>query len=427
MYYQLYEMNHAAVQPYRALADAMKLFYSNPLNPLTHTTVGRTVAAGAELFERTTRRYGKPTFGLDQTTIDFKKVAVTERVVWSKPFCDVIHFSRDLPARRKADPKLLIVAPMSGHYATLLRGTVEAMLPRADVYITDWTDARMVPVTSGSFDLDDYIDYVIEMLHALGPDTHVMAVCQPSVPVLAAAAIMEARGDRMAPSTMTLMGGPIDTRRNPTAVNLLAQEKGLDWFREKVIMQVPWPVPGFTRDVYPGFLQLSGFMSMNLDRHMVAHKEFFMHVVKNDGDNAEKHREFYDEYLAVMDLTAEFYLQTVDTVFIRHSLPKGTMTHRGVPVDPAAIRSVALMTVEGENDDISGLGQTEAAQGLCVNIPPHMRAHYVQPAVGHYGVFNGSRFRSEIAPRIIDFITSYGRENRVQPKPKLVRTAKPSA
>lgn len=424
MYYQLYEMNHAAVQPYRAFADAVKLFYSNPLNPLTHTTMGRTVAAGAELFERTTRRYGKPSFGLDKTTIDFRKVAVGERIVWSKPFCNLIHFARDLPARRKSDPKLLIVAPMSGHYATLLRGTVEAMLPHAEVYITDWTDARMVPVTDGAFDLDDYIDYVIEMLHALGPDTHVMAVCQPSVPVLAAAAIMEARGDRMAPSTMTLMGGPIDTRRNPTAVNLLAQKKSIDWFREKVIMRAPWPVPGFSREVYPGFLQLSGFMSMNLDRHLMAHKEFFMHLVRNDGDSAEKHREFYDEYLAVMDLTAEFYLQTVDTVFIRHALPKGTMTHRGVPVDPSAIRTVALMTVEGENDDISGLGQTQAAQDLCTNIPPHMRAHYVQPAVGHYGVFNGSRFRSEIAPRIVDFITSYGRENRVPSRPRLVRAAK---
>ncbi len=424
MFYQFYELNHAAVQPYRAFADAMRLFYSNPINPISHTQFGRTVAASAEMFERTTRRYGKPAFGIDKTVIDFKPVAVSEQIVWSKPFCNVIHFVRDLPAKRRADPKLLIVAPMSGHYATLLRGTVEGMLPHTDVYITDWTDARMVPVTEGRFDLDDYIDYVIDMLHALGPDTHVMAVCQPSVPVLAAAALMEARGDRFAPSTMTLMGGPIDTRRNPTAVNLLAEQKGIDWFRDNVIMQVPWPVPGFTRDVYPGFLQLSGFMSMNLDRHIVAHKRFFMHLVKHDGDNAEKHRDFYDEYLAVMDLTAEFYLQTVDTVFVKHSLPKGTMMHRGTPVDPAAVRSVALMTIEGENDDISGIGQTQAAQDLCVNIPPHMRAHYVQPAVGHYGVFNGSRFRAEIVPRIVDFITSYGRENRVPIKPRLVRSAK---
>ncbi|TIO79775.1 MAG: polyhydroxyalkanoate depolymerase, partial [Mesorhizobium sp.] len=269
-----------------------------------------------------------------------------------------------------------------------------------------------------------YIDYVIEMFHALGPDTHVMAVCQPSVPVLAAVALMEKRGDPFVPSTMTLMGGPIDTRRNPTAVNLLAGEKGTDWFRENVIMQAPWPVPGFGRDVYPGFLQLSGFMSMNLDRHIIAHKDFFMHLVKNDGDSAEKHRDFYDEYLAVMDLTAEFYLQTVDTVFVRHALPKGEMTHRGEAVDPQAIRNVALFTVEGENDDISGLGQTQAAHELCVNIPADRQAHYMQPAVGHYGVFNGSRFRSEIVPRILDFISSYGRQTRLAAKPKLVRSAK---
>ncbi len=424
MFYQFYEMNHAALQPARAYADAVRLFYSNPLNPFSHTQWGRSIAAAAELFERTTRRYGKPRFDLPQTVVDWKTVPVTEKIVWSRPFCNLLHFERALPAARRPDPKLLIVAPMSGHYATLLRGTVEAMLPRADVYITDWTDARMVPVSEGRFDLDDYIDYVIDMLHALGPDTHVMAVCQPSVPVLAAAAIMEARGDRFAPATMTLMGGPIDTRRNPTAVNLLAEEKGIDWFRDNVIMQVPWPVPGFTRDVYPGFLQLSGFMSMNLDRHIIAHKDFFMHLVKNDGDGAEKHRDFYDEYLAVMDLTAEFYLQTVDTVFVRHALPKGEMTHRGVPVDPAAIRNVALLTIEGENDDISGLGQTKAAHDLCVNIPDDMRAHYMQPAVGHYGVFNGSRFRSEIVPRIADFITSYGRQNRVPQKPRLVRSGK---
>ncbi|RWH27620.1 polyhydroxyalkanoate depolymerase, partial [Mesorhizobium sp.] len=408
MFYQLYELNHAALQPARLYADAVRFFYSNPLNPVSHTALGRSVAAAAELFERTTRRYGKPEFGLTKAVVDWKSVDVAERTVWSKPFCNLVRFERQLPAGRKPDPKLLIVAPMSGHYATLLRGTVEAMLPHADVHITDWVDARMVPLSQGSFDLDDYIDYVIEMFHALGPDTHVMAVCQPSVPVLGAVALMEKRGDPFVPSTMTLMGGPIDTRRNPTAVNLLAGQKGTDWFRENVIMQAPWPVPGFGRDVYPGFLQLSGFMSMNLDRHIIAHKDFFMHLVKNDGDSAEKHREFYDEYLAVMDLTAEFYLQTVDTVFVRHALPKGEMTHRGEAVDPQAIRNVALFTVEGENDDISGLGQTQAAHELCVNIPADRQAHYMQPAVGHYGVFNGSRFRSEIVPRILDFISSYG-------------------
>ncbi|MBL8576856.1 MAG: polyhydroxyalkanoate depolymerase [Mesorhizobium sp.] len=414
MFYQLYELNHAAMQPLRAYADVVKLLYSNPLNPASHTAFGRSIAATAELFERTTRRYAKPDFGLKETTVDWKKVPVTEKIVWSRPFCRLIHFERDLPAGRRRDPKLLIVAPMSGHYATLLRGTVEAMLPHADVYITDWADARMVAVGEGRFDLDDYIDYVIDMFHELGPDTHVMGVCQPSVPVLAAVALMEARKDRFVPATMTLMGGPVDTRRNPTAVNILAKQKGMAWFRDNVIMQVPWPEPGFGRDVYPGFLQLSGFMGMNLDRHITAHKDFFLHLVKNDGDGAEKHRDFYDEYLAVMDLTAEFYLQTVDTVFIRHALPKGEMTHRGTPVDPKAIRNVALLTIEGENDDISGLGQTQAAHDLCINIPDDMRVHYMQPAVGHYGVFNGSRFRADIVPRIVDFISSYGRK---QPAP----------
>ncbi|TKT82399.1 polyhydroxyalkanoate depolymerase [Aquamicrobium sp. LC103] len=424
MHYQLYELNHAALQPLRAYSDAVRLFYTNPLNPFSATPWGRSVAAAAELFERSTRRYGKPSFDLPTTKVDFKTVDVTEKTVWSKPFCNLIHFDRDLPRSRKPDPKLLIVAPMSGHYATLLRGTVEAMMQHADVYITDWVDARMVPLSEGRFDLDDYVDYVIEMLHALGPDTHVMAVCQPSVPVLMAAAVMEARGDGFAPASMTLMGGPIDTRRNPTAVNLLAEEKGIDWFRENVIMQVPWPNPGFMRDVYPGFLQLSGFMSMNLDRHLIAHKDFFMHLVKDDGDSADKHRDFYDEYLAVMDLSAEFYLQTVETVFVRHDLPLGRMMHRGERVDPAAIRNVALFTVEGENDDISGVGQTRAAHDLCVNIPETMRAHYLQPKVGHYGVFNGSRFRAEIVPRIADFIASRTRKTganaAARPKPRLV-------
>ncbi|MCO5063837.1 MAG: polyhydroxyalkanoate depolymerase [Rhizobiaceae bacterium] len=423
MFYQLYEMNYAALQPFRALSDATRILYTNPLNPWSHTPMGRMIAASAELFERSTRRYGKPAFGIDAIKVDFKSIPVVEEIVWSKPFCNLIHFERDLPKNRRPDPKLLIVAPMSGHYATLLRGTVEAMLPHADVYITDWIDARMVPATDGRFDLDDYIDYIIEMLHELGEDTHVIGVCQPSVPVLAAAAVMESRGDRFAPSTMTLMGGPIDTRRNPTAVNLLAEKKGIAWFRDNVIMQVPWPLPGVGRNVYPGFLQLSGFMSMNLDRHILAHKDFFMHLVENDGDNAEKHRDFYDEYMAVMDLTAEFYLQTVDTVFVRHALPKGQMTHRGALVDCSAIRNVGLFTVEGENDDISGLGQTQAAHDLCVNIPEARQAHYVQPKVGHYGVFNGSRFRSEIVPRIVDFMNSHGKLRQNAPRPKLVRSA----
>jgi poly(3-hydroxybutyrate) depolymerase len=302
---------------------------------------------------------------------------------------------------------------MSGHHATLLRGTVEAFLPNHDVYITDWVDARMVPLSEGNFDLDDYIDYLISILHALGGDTHVVAVCQPSVPVLAAVALMEADDDPYAPLSMTLMGGPIDTRSNPTAVNKLAEKRGTDWFRRHVITKVPFPNPGFMRDVYPGFLQLNGFVSMNLDRHIEAHKQLFLNLVRGDGDSAHKHKEFYDEYLAVMDLSAEFYLQTVDTVFVRHALPKGEMTHRGRLVEPSRIKRCGLLTIEGEHDDISGVGQTEAAHRLCTNIPPDRKVHYLQLGVGHYGVFNGSRFRSEIAPRISDFILSMSESTRV--------------
>ncbi len=412
MYYQFYELNHAAMQPMRALADATRLFYTHPMNPWTQTVPGRSMAALAEMFERLTRRYGKPGFDLPVTTVDGNTAHVREEVVWRRPFCNLLHFDRQAVIPKGRDPKILLVAPMSGHYATLLRGTVEAMLPHGDVYITDWVDARTVPLTEGRFDLDDYIDYLIDIFSFLGPDTHVIAVCQPSVPVLAAVSVMEARGDRLSPASMTLMGGPIDTRINPTAVNGMAVDKDIKWFREKVIMPVPFPHAGFMRPVYPGFLQLGGFVGMNLDRHIDAHKEYFSHMVKGDGDSAEKHREFYDEYLAVMDLTSEFYLQTVETVFIKHSLPKGEMMHRDELVDPSKIRKTALLTVEGENDDISGVGQTEAAQTLCTSIPGNMRKHHVQAKVGHYGVFNGSRFRAEIAPMIAKFIG----DNRAVPE-----------
>ena len=408
MFYQLYEMNHAALAPARACADAARQLLKSPLNPFGQTLAGRSVAAACELFERGTRRYGKPVFGLDRTTVAGISVAVTEEVAWARPFCRLLHFARDLPPGRAPDPKLILVAPMSGHYATLLRGTVEALLPDHDVYITDWTDARMVPLAEGRFDLDDYVDHVIAMLRALGPGAHIAAVCQPSVPVLAAVALMETDDDPCAPASMILMGGPIDTRISPTAVNRLAQEKGIDWFRRNVILQVPFPHPGVFRQVYPGFLQLSGFMSMNLDRHVDAHKTFYDHLIHvRRRDSADKHRAFYDEYLAVMDLTAEFYLQTVEQVFISHALPEGRMRHRGRAVDPGAIRRVALLTIEGELDDITGMGQTQAAHRLCANLPATMQADYVQPGVGHYGVFNGSRFREAIAPRMAAFMRTH--------------------
>ena len=405
--YWLYEMGHAALSPARALADATRLYYKNPANPLTHTTYGKSVAAAMELFERSTRRYGRPDWMIEDTVVGGTHVPVHITTVWERPFCRLLRFERSFDqAPRRPQPKLLLIAPMSGHYATLLRGTVEAFLPNHDVYITDWRNARAVSQSEGRFDLDDYIDYIVSMLHALGTDTHVIAVCQPSVPVLAAVALMEADKDPYAPASMVLMGGPIDTRINPTAVNKVATQRNIDWFRNHVITKVPFPHPGFMRDVYPGFLQLHGFMSMNLDRHIEAHHNLFNHLVQGDGDSAQKHREFYDEYLAVMDLSAEFYLQTVDTVFIQHALPKGEMTHRGRRVEPSSITRTALMTVEGEHDDISAVGQTEATHRLCPNIPDDKRVHYMQPGVGHYGVFNGSRFRAEIAPRIADFVLS---------------------
>jgi poly(3-hydroxybutyrate) depolymerase len=402
--YQLYEMAHAVLAPARAVSDATHFVFRNPWNPLANTTLGKNISAGAELFERMTRRYGKPTFGLREIEIDGVVYPVLEDVVWAKPFCNLLRFVRaDFPDSAN-QPKLLIVAPMSGHYATLLRGTVEAFLPYFDVHITDWADARMVPLGLGAFDLDDYIDYLREMLAQLGPGVHTIGVCQPSVPLLAAAALMEASGDVNAPASMTLMGGPVDTRRSPTEVNKLAEKRGVEWFRRNCLHTVPFPYPGFGREVYPGFLQLSGFMAMNLNRHVSAHLDMFNHLVSGDGDSAEKHREFYDEYLAVMDLAAEYYMQTVETVFVRHALPKGEMTHRGARVDLAAIRNSGLLTVEGEKDDISGVGQTYAANELCVNIPESRKQYYLAEGVGHYGVFNGSRFRGQIAPRICRFI-----------------------
>jgi poly(3-hydroxybutyrate) depolymerase len=421
--YWMYEMGQASLNPLRAMTDATKLLFQNPLNPMSHTEFGKSIAASCELFERTTRRYGKPEWGIKDVEVAGMRVPVTVQSIWERPFCRLLHFER-LMSRppRVPQPRVLIVAPMSGHYATLLRGTVEAFLPNHEVYITDWADARMVPLSAGRFDLDDYIDYVIEMLQFLGGNVHVVAVCQPSVPVIAAAALMDGARDPSVPLSMTLMGGPIDTRCNPTAVNNLAQERGIDWFRNTVITRVPFPHPGFMRDVYPGFLQLNGFVSMNLDRHIDAHKNLFRHLVEGDGDSAQKHREFYDEYLAVMDLTAEYYLQTVDTVFVKHSLPKGEMTHRGKLVDLSKIERISLMTVEGEKDDISGLGQTEAAHRLCSSLSADKKVHYMQKGVGHYGVFNGSRFRSEIVPRISDFM-----HNAAQSRKLHVVSSRPSS
>ena len=403
--YAWYEAARAMLAPARLAADRTRHSLETPGNPFAYGPYARSTAAAMQMFERATRRYGKPHFGLATTQVDGQPVPVFERVVWERPFCRVIAFERALNrGPSEPQPKLLVVAPMSGHYATLLRGTVEAMLPNHQVFITDWSDARMVPLLEGRFDLDTYIEYLAAMFRDLGPDLHVMAVCQPAVPVFAAVAAMEAANDPAVPVSMTLMGGPIDTRRSPTAVNCLAQERGMGWFEKNCITVVPPLYPGAMRRVYPGFLQLSGFMAMNLDRHVTAHSDMFHHLVTGDGDSAEKHREFYDEYLAVMDLTAEFYLQTVQTVFVDHALPRGEMRHNGKPVDPSAIRRCAILAVEGENDDISGVGQTKAALDLTPNLPASRKAYHMQEKVGHYGVFNGSRFRAVIAPRIAAFI-----------------------
>ncbi|MEM1161802.1 MAG: polyhydroxyalkanoate depolymerase [Pseudomonadota bacterium] len=408
MLYHAYEMTHAAIAPMRTMAKMGGKALSNPMNPFAMTYPARATAAAFEMFVDATRRYGKPDWDVCETEVMGEFVPVSEEVVLSKPFGDLLRFRREgTIAGAKNDPKVLIVAPMSGHFATLLRGTVEAMLPEHDVYVTDWADARNVPLTDGYFDLADYTDYIIEFCEFLARDGDrpaVMAVCQPGVPVLVATALMAEAGNPARPSSVTLMGSPIDTRINQTEPNHLAQSRPLSWFEQNVIVSVPWPNPGVMRRVYPGFLQLSGFMSMNLDRHVDAHVDHFHHLIEGDGDSAAAHRSFYDEYLAVMDLTAEFYLQTVETVFQKHLIPKGRFRHRGHLIDPGAITDIGMMTVEGEKDDITGRGQTRAAQDLCVNLADDKKLHYVQDKVGHYGVFNGSRFRNNIQPKIRDFI-----------------------
>jgi poly(3-hydroxybutyrate) depolymerase len=427
--YIAYELAHAFITPLRFWTTAARLGLENPWSPLSLSPFSNSTSAALQVFEELTKRYGKPAFGLDQTTINGLPVAVREETVLDKPFCNLVHFARD-PAvtGNRNDPKVLIVAPMSGHYATLLRGTVASMLPEHEVYITDWKDARVVPVVDGNFGLDDYTDYLIDMVQHLGPGTHMMAVCQPAVPALVATAVMAARNMQVQPASLTLMGGPIDTRRNPTEVNRHAMSKSLTWFESNVISYVPFPHAGFMRRVYPGFVQLGGFMSMNLERHQTAFKELFENLVKGDCDSIEQHRKFYDEYLAVMDLPAEFFLQTVKTVFQDHDLPDGRMRHRGELVDCSAIRQTALMTVEGERDDICGIGQTEAAHALCPNIPADEKFHYMQPGVGHYGVFNGTRYRTEIQPRIREMIrTIEKKRRRASPSIKAVEPSRESA
>ncbi len=404
MLYHLYEMQHAAIAPARIIADYTQRLLKNPYNVLAQTPSAKALSAGLNIFEQTTRRYGKPAFDLPTTIIDGKTVKIEEEVVLRKTFGQLKHFKRHAKGN---DPRVLLVAPLSGHYATLLRGTVKALLPDHDVYITDWRDARNVPLFEGTFDLDDYIDYLVEFLHFLGPNTHMIAVCQPSVPAIAAAALMAADNDDCIPKTLTMMGGPVDTRKNPTEVNEFGTSHSLGWFEQNVVVTVPPPHPGMMRQVYPGFLQLAGFMAMNMDAHMDAHWEMYEHLVKGDDESAESRRAFYEEYRSVMDMTSEFYLQTIEKVFIDHHLPRGIMVSRGRPVDLSKITKTAILTVEGELDDISGIGQTKAAHALCTNLSASMKEHYEQEGCGHYGIFNGSKWREKISPRVKKFIAKH--------------------
>ncbi len=411
MLYQLHEMHRSFLTPLMHWADASSKLFTNPVSPLAHTPFSQRIAAGYELMYRLGKDYEKPAFEIDSTDINGDQVGIIEQVVQTKPFCRLIHFRKDLSEkalRALNQPKVLLVAPLSGHHSTLLRDTVRGLLVEHDVYITDWTDARMVPVSAGPFHLDDYIFYVQEFIRLLAPDLHVISVCQPTVPVLAAISLMASANDPKLPKTMTMMGGPIDPRKSPTQVNNLATEKKFSWFENTVVYSVPPNYPGFGRKVYPGFLQHAGFIAMNPGRHAQSHREFYMHLVEGDDEPADSHRKFYDEYNAVLDMPAEYYLDTIKTVFQEFSLPKGTWMVGGKPVRPQDIKTVALFTVEGELDDISGAGQTQAAHELCSGIPADMQQDFVAPQAGHYGIFSGRRWREVICPKIGEFIRKHG-------------------
>ena len=409
MLYDAYEVQRSFLAGASRLAGLGAGWLTNPANPLAYVTTSPLIAAGLEVFASAAAPHGKPHFGIRSVEVNGKHVAVHEEVILRKPFGQLKRFVRE---GVETGPRLLIVAPMSGHYATLLRGTVERMLPGHDVYITDWRDAKLVPASEGSFDLDDYVDYVIEFLETIGEKTgerpHIIAVCQPSVPAFAATALMNADKNPWTPKTLTMMGGPVDTRKAPTAVNTLATQRPLSWFQHNVVATVPAIYAGSGRKVYPGFLQLAGFMAMNLGDHLMSHWEMFKHLVEGDEESAETTRKFYDEYLSVCDMTAEFYLQTVDVVFQRHLLPKGKLMHRGRKVDPKAITDTALLAVEGERDDISGIGQTKAALGLAAKLPESKKLYFMAENVGHYGIFNGRKWREKIAPVVEGWIAKNG-------------------
>src|SRR6476659_7423189 len=407
MLYDAYEVQRSFLAGASKLAGLGAGWLNNPSNPWGYSSMGPLVAASLEVFAHATAPHGKPDFGFEKVRIRGKDVPVHEEILLRKPFGQLKHFYREGIA---GGPSILIVAPMSGHYATLLRGTVERLLPKFDLYITDWRDAKLVPLSDGSFNLDDYIDYLIEFCELIGAKTgerpHMLAVCQPAVPAFAATALMNQDKNPHRPKSLTMMGGPIDTRKAPTAVNTLATERPFAWFEQNVIATVPMIYPGAGRKVYPGFLQLAGFMTMNLGSHLISHWEMFKHLVVGDEESASSTQKFYDEYRSVCDMTAEFYLQTVDVVFQRHLLPKGEMMHRGRRVDPAAIRETALLAIEGERDDISGIGQTKAALDIATRLPKATKEYFLARDVGHYGIFNGRKWRDKIAPVVEKFIAA---------------------
>jgi poly(3-hydroxybutyrate) depolymerase len=394
MLYSLYEAQHSALAPFRYMAELSRGWFGHPFSPFSYAPFARRVAASSDLFLRLTERYEKPEWGLEDVEVE---------VALERPFCNLLHFRQKEPKPRK----VLVVAPLSGHHATLLRDTVRALLAEHEVWITDWLNARLVPLAKGPFHLDDYVEYVRDWIRMLAPELHVISVCQPTVPVLAAISLMAAQRDPALPRTMVLMGGPIDARRSPTAVNNLAMRKPYSWFEQNLIHRVPQQYAGFMRRVYPGFLQHLGFVAMNPDRHLNAHWDYYNHLLVGDGDSAEAHRRFYDEYNAVLDMPAEYYLDTIKLVFQDFALPKGRMYVRDELVRPQTIRDVALLTIEGELDDISGNGQTESAHALCLNIPRDRREHFLARGVGHYGIFSGRRWREMIYPRVRDFIATH--------------------
>jgi poly(3-hydroxybutyrate) depolymerase len=386
--------------------------YGAPDRWLSALPGAQRTAAAFELMYRLGKDYEKPQFGIHQIEVQGLSIPVVERVALEKPFCRLLRFKRyhdqaDGLAGMKDDPVVLVVAPLSGHHATLLRDTVRTLLADHKVYITDWTDARMVPAEAGPFHLDDYVAYVQEFIRHIGAQRlHVVSVCQPTVPVLAAVSLMAARGEPV-PRSLTMMGGPIDTRESPTSVNNLATRQPLWWFEHNVIHTVPVNYPGRGRRVYPGFLQHMGFVAMNPERHQTSHWDFYQDLLKGDLESAESHRTFYDEYNAVLDMPAEYYLDTIRTVFQEHLLPRGLWDVDGQRVDPSAIRDCALLTVEGELDDISGQGQTRAAHQLCTGIPQSEQEHYTVPGAGHYGIFSGRRWRTQVYPKVRDFIAAH--------------------